>query len=72
MYKNNPQARANALKRLKESDIDHLLDLQLNGEVGVPNLKTLHRQTNQGIGRQIVRQLPRDKQVPIVKIVVKP
>ena len=60
--------RANALAKLAESDIDHILDLQLGGTNSSRNFKTLHSYTNQELGRQFSRQLPRGTRVPVVGI----
>ena len=68
MYSSNPTAMQNALQKLRQSDIDHILDLQLNG-LNVPsNLKALHSRTNQLLGSQISRQLPVGQQTPIIGI----
>lgn len=68
MYSNNPPAMQNALQRLRNSDIDHILDLQLNGHNVRSNLKALHARTNQLIGSQISRQLPTGRQIRIIDI----
>jgi len=70
LYKNNPTAMRNALNKLKNSDIDHILDLQLGGGNVRSNLKTLESFTNQDLGRQISRQLPRGEQVPVTGLEV--
>lgn len=59
LYSQNPTARHNALERLRKSDIDHSIDLQLSGTNNIGNLKALDSYTNQEIGRQISRQLPK-------------
>jgi hypothetical protein len=64
----DPVARDNALKRLRNSDIDHMLDLQLDGHNLRHNLKTLDSKVNQELGRQFSTQLPRNERVPIIKI----
>lgn len=70
LYKNNPQARENALKRLRNSDIDHIQDLQAGGQNVRKNLKALDSQVNQELGRQFSRQIPKDVNKPITKIEV--
>lgn len=70
LYKNNPVARENALRRLRASDIDHVLDLQLGGANARRNLSALHSETNQGLGRQIAPQLPEGVRRPVVGIEV--
>ena len=67
-YANDSVARENALKRLRNSDIDHMLDLQLDGQNVRYNLKTLDSKVNQELGRQFSTQLPRGEQVPIIRI----
>jgi RHS repeat-associated protein len=67
-YANDPEARDNALKRLRNSDIDHMLDLQLDGQNVRYNLKTLDSRVNQELGRQFSTQLPRGERVPIIDI----
>ena len=69
-YADNAAARAGALQRLRESDIDHILDLQLNGLNVRRNLKELHSFTNQRLGSQIGGQLPAGQRVKIVEIEV--
>jgi phage terminase Nu1 subunit (DNA packaging protein) len=71
-YKDNPASMQRALERLRASDIDHILDLQLQGQNVRGNLKSLHSATNQGLGRQIQRQVPAGEAVPVEDIVVKP
>ncbi|WP_182871535.1 hypothetical protein [Stieleria mannarensis] len=71
MFKDNPTSRENALRRLRESDIDHIHELQLNGENVRRNLKALHSATNQGIGNQISIQLPLNKNIAVSKISVR-
>ena len=68
-FKNNPESKERALKRLKKSDIDHMKDLQLDGKNARRNLKSLQSETNQGLGRQISNQLPRGKRVKIKDII---
>ena len=65
LYRNNPVARENALSRLRASDIDHILDLQLSGLNERQNLISLHSFTNQVLGSQISRQIPLGQKVPI-------
>lgn len=67
-HANDPVARDNALKRLRSSDIDHMLDLQLDGQNVRHNLKTLDSRVNQDLGRQFSTQLPRGERVPIIEI----
>lgn len=70
MYADNPEARSNALEKLRQSDIDHIRDLQLGGENVRSNLKSLDSPVNQGLGRQVSRQLVRDRQEPILGVSV--
>jgi 5-methylcytosine-specific restriction endonuclease McrA len=70
LYKNNPQAQQNALTRLRKSDIDHIIDLQLGGKNIRSNLKSLDAKTNQNLGGQISRQLPKNN-VKYIKEVLK-
>jgi hypothetical protein len=70
LFKSNPSARMNAPEALDASDIDHILDLQLMGRNTRSNLKTLHSATNQGLGRQISRQLPVGVKVPVIGLEV--
>lgn len=67
-YANNPEAKANALNRLRNSDIDHIRDLQLSGQNVRGNLKALDSRVNQELGSQFSRQLPRGTQQPIIRI----
>jgi RHS repeat-associated protein len=69
-YKDNPQSRENALKRLRNSDIDHIQDLQAGGQNVRKNLKSLDSGVNQELGRQFSRQIPKDVKKPIIKIKV--
>jgi len=71
-YQNKPESMQRALDRLRASDIDHILDLQLGGRNVRGNLKTLHSETNQGLGRQIQPQIPVGDPVPIDAIHVNP
>lgn len=57
-YRENKAAMEAALEKLRLSDIDHRRDLQLDGTNSSNNLQSLHSATNQGLGRQISRQLP--------------
>ncbi|MFI0416534.1 MAG: hypothetical protein ACH255_20640, partial [Candidatus Thiodiazotropha sp.] len=68
IYKGNPASRENALRRLRDSDIDHIVDLQLGGQNVRSNLKTLDSRVNQELGRQFSTQLPRGIQQPITNI----
>lgn len=65
-FASNELARSSALRRLRASDIDHVLDLQLGGGNVRRNLAALDAYTNRVIGNQISRQLPRGRRVPIV------
>ncbi len=65
IFVDNPQAKSNALERLKRSDIDHMVDLQLGGSNTMGNLRAMDSFTNQDLGRQIARQLPKGKKVSI-------
>ena len=67
-YANNPTSWENALNQLRNSDIDHIRDLQLGGQNVRSNLKSLDSRVNQALGGQISRQLPRGTQQPIVRI----
>ena len=67
-YANNSVAKENALKRLRNSDIDHVRDLQLNGKNVRSNLKSLDSRVNQELGRQFSSQLPRGLQQKIIRI----
>ena len=70
LYANNPQARNNALQRLRASDIDHIQDLQLGGGNVRSNLKALDSLVNQELGRQVSRQLPRGVRIPVTQFEV--
>ena len=65
MFADNPAAKFNALERLKRSDIDHMVDLQLGGLNTTKNLRAMESFTNQDLGRQVARQLPKDKKIPV-------
>jgi hypothetical protein len=67
-FREDPLAGANALERLRQSDIDHILDLQLDGENVRSNVKALHSFTNQSMGSQIGDQLPVNRRVRILGI----
>ncbi len=69
-YANNPIARNNARTKLDNSDIDHIIDLQFKGGNNRANLKALDAFTNQDLGRQASRQIPRGVEVFIEKIEV--
>jgi hypothetical protein len=68
MYKNRPEMRENALRKLADSDIDHILDLQLGGTNTARNFKTLDSRTNQRLGSQFSTQMPNGRRVPVVGI----
>jgi predicted metal-dependent hydrolase len=70
MYKNNESARENALSKLRNSDIDHIIDLQLGGSNSSSNLRSLDSFTNQDLGRQIAQQL-KDKNGNIISDIIK-
>ncbi len=70
-YKNNPTAKENALKRLRNSDIDHIQDLQLGGQNVRSNLKSLDSRVNQDLGRQFSTQIPKNVNEPIIRLDVK-
>ncbi len=69
-YANNAAARESALAKLRASDIDHILDLQLGGRNARGNLKTLESFTNQRLGSQITEQLPIGESIPITDLEV--
>ncbi len=69
-WANDPVKRDNALARLRNSDIDHIQDLQLGGTNTRSNLKTLDSQVNQAMGREISTQLPRGVSVPVTDVIV--
>jgi len=53
IYANNPTAKQNALRKLRNSDIDHMIDLQLGGKNTVSNLKALDISVNRSYGKQL-------------------
>ena len=61
-------SEVDALQRLRQSDIDHILELQLNGQNARSNLKALHSRTNQLLGSQISQQLPVGQPIPIIEV----
>lgn len=65
IHKNNPQAIENALERLKNSDIDHMIDMQFGGQNTRRNLKALDKIVNRSIGAQGGNQLPKNEKLSV-------
>ena len=53
IFKDNPTAKNNALTKLENSDIDHKIDLQLNGSNTRPNVNSLDKSVNRSYGKQL-------------------
>jgi hypothetical protein len=70
-YKNNPEAKKNALDKLRKSDIDHKIDLQLGGENKLQNLRVLDQSVNRSVGSQIQKQIPKDGKFIIKEVLEK-
>jgi hypothetical protein len=52
-FAHDPAARNEALRLVKQCDIDHIIDLQLNGPNALANLQLLDRSVNRSVGKQL-------------------
>ena len=54
----NPEFATKLKKKVRHGmDVDHIVDLQLNGKDALSNLQMLDRSTNRSIGPQISHQI---------------
>ncbi len=71
IYKDNPEAKSNALSRLKQSDIDHTIDLQLGGQNNMSNLRALDKIVNRSVGTQVQKQMSNGQSTTISNVIPK-
>jgi hypothetical protein len=55
--RSNPEFAAQLKDKINKMDVDHIVDLQLNGKDILSNLRMLDRSTNRSIGPQITHQI---------------
>ena len=53
LFSDNPTAKNNALQKLDNADIDHMIDLQLGGANARSNVKSLDSSVNRSYGKQL-------------------